>query len=64
MVIFFFIGNLFYLIKARLSVYKSNFQKRVFFKVSIATSTAREDCTLHPASSFPTPMMLLTELQL
>jgi hypothetical protein len=43
MVIFFFIGNLFYLIKARLSVYKSNFQKRAFFKVSIATSTARED---------------------
>jgi hypothetical protein len=24
-------------------VYKSNFQKRAFFKVSIATSTARED---------------------
>jgi hypothetical protein len=43
MVIYFFIGNLFYLIKARLSVYKSNFQKRAFFKVSIATSTARED---------------------
>jgi hypothetical protein len=43
MVIFFFIGNLFYLIKARLSVYKSNFQQRAFFKVSIATSTARED---------------------
>jgi hypothetical protein len=34
---FFFIGSLFCLFKARLSVYNSNFQKRAFFKVSMAT---------------------------
>ena len=40
--IIFFIGAPFYLFKARFSVFKSNFLKREFFKVTMATSSTRE----------------------